>query len=589
MARFRAAGAGIATVSLVVASVLAGSAIALAGPANDDFGNAAEVTGSNWSTTVSTVGASTEASEPTGTGDAATVRTSSVWLSWTAPATSTVTVSASSDDVATVGLAVFQGESVGSLKQKAFSTDGVLSDVSVKKDQTYQIQVSGIADLGADSSGSISVGLATAPAPAVREEPPARDTSSGPGGTKVVRTPGAIPNLDPAAPPSNDNYSSAKHVVGASWYSAADNTSATTQSGENIGLDFEITGYSVYHTLWFKWTAPASGSVTVSTDGSSVDDTAIAIFTGSSLSHSSRKAWNDQQSGLSGSNLSQINSFKVSKGTTYYIQAGSSGTSLSDANSDLGLIIVNLVGHYSAPMYDNLASALVKTGTSWSATMSDVGATIESESGTDFEPTANPDAPSFPRLGSNWIKWKPSATGTITVNTNNSSDKDTYLAIFDQDKYGDMSELDFDDESGVDSWSQLTGVNVYTQHTYFIQVGLVHATPFNPFDVFGDGFYDTGSVKVNFAATYVGPTVTSVSPSSGRLSGGKTVKIYGARLNGAFGVKFGDNNAAIVDATHSSYVVVTTPAGDAKKKYKVTVTTSSGTSLIVTASHYTYT
>jgi IPT/TIG domain len=585
MTRFRAANTAIATLTLVIASVIYGGATAVAAPANDDFSDASAVAGSDWTTTVSTIGASTEASEPTATGDASTIRTSSVWLSWTAPASSRITLSASSDDVPSVGLGIYQGKSVATVKEKAFSTDGLLSNVLVTKDQTYLIQVSGVAGLGTETSGSISVGLASILPPAGRDASTARDTSTPSSGSKVSPAPVVAPHLDPSTAPVNDNFSAAIRVDGPSWYAITNNTSASTQSGENTSLGTDVTGYSLFRTVWYKWKAPANGSVTVSTEGSAGFDTGLAILTGSSVSHTSQKAWNDQQSGLSSGGLSQINSFKVVKGTTYYFQAGSAAQTLGAATS--GTLQVNLIGHYVQPSYDNLSSALVKSGTSWSTSLSDVGATIESESGTYFEPSDDPDFASYSRLGSNWIKWTPTSTGTVDVNTNGSGDLDTYIAVFEQDKFGNLNQVGFDDEGGIDSWSAITGVTVLAQSTYFIQVGIVSLHIFNPLNSFGDDFYDTGSVRVNFSATYTGPTVTSVSPSSGRLSGGKTVKIYGARLAGALSARFGPNTVGI-DSVHSTYVVVTTPAGLAKKKYLVTVTTPAGTSLIVSGSHYTY-
>jgi hypothetical protein len=88
--------------------------------------------------------------------------------------------------------------------------------------------------------------------------------------------------------------------------------------------------------------------------------------------------------------------------------------------------------------------------------------------------------------------------------------------------------------------------------------------------------------------TYQGPSVVSVSPSSGPAAGGTKVTIGGTDLKGATSVSFGSTNASsfTVNGAGTS-IKVTAPAGTAGT-VDVTVTTPGGTSPVVSADHFTY-
>jgi hypothetical protein len=87
--------------------------------------------------------------------------------------------------------------------------------------------------------------------------------------------------------------------------------------------------------------------------------------------------------------------------------------------------------------------------------------------------------------------------------------------------------------------------------------------------------------------TYIpAPAVTSVSPSVGRISGGASVTIGGANLNGATAVSFG-GVAATINTDSASSITATTPA-HGSGTVDVTVTTSGGTSATSAADHFTY-
>src|SRR5262245_57475054 len=80
-----------------------------------------------------------------------------------------------------------------------------------------------------------------------------------------------------AVAPSNDNISNAIPLICTNIMVTGSHIGATKEVGEtNHGED--PGGASV----WWKWAAPAAGSVTIQTSGSSFD-TLLAAYTGSSI------------------------------------------------------------------------------------------------------------------------------------------------------------------------------------------------------------------------------------------------------------------------------------------------------------------
>ncbi|HYG25023.1 MAG TPA: Calx-beta domain-containing protein [Verrucomicrobiae bacterium] len=89
------------------------------------------------------------------------------------------------------------------------------------------------------------------------------------------------------AQPLNDNFSSAEEVFG-DWGSIAfDTTNATSEVGEPSHA-----GHPAQASIWFKWTAPRDGEVTLDTLGSTFD-TVVAVYSGTELSTLAQTAAND--------------------------------------------------------------------------------------------------------------------------------------------------------------------------------------------------------------------------------------------------------------------------------------------------------
>ncbi|MGI8762033.1 MAG: IPT/TIG domain-containing protein [Jatrophihabitantaceae bacterium] len=83
------------------------------------------------------------------------------------------------------------------------------------------------------------------------------------------------------------------------------------------------------------------------------------------------------------------------------------------------------------------------------------------------------------------------------------------------------------------------------------------------------------------------PSITSVSPNSGPVSGGQAVTIMGTNFAGTTAVKFSATPGTSVVVVSATKITVTTPARPAGL-VNVRVITPSGTSPVVTADHYTF-
>ncbi len=71
-------------------------------------------------------------------------------------------------------------------------------------------------------------------------------------------------------------------------------------------------------TLWWTWTAPISGTVTIDTFGSSFD-TSLGVYTGDNVRNLRQVAYNNNAAGEN--NVSQV-TFSVQEGVEYQIQVG---------------------------------------------------------------------------------------------------------------------------------------------------------------------------------------------------------------------------------------------------------------------------
>lgn len=84
-----------------------------------------------------------------------------------------------------------------------------------------------------------------------------------------------------SAPPPNDNFANRTVLTGTNVAFSGNNSLATWESGEPYHYSY----YNNYDkSVWFAWTAPNSGSYSISVSSSSFYNPVLAIYTGSQLS-----------------------------------------------------------------------------------------------------------------------------------------------------------------------------------------------------------------------------------------------------------------------------------------------------------------
>jgi hypothetical protein len=213
-----------------------------AGALFDNFADAKPVNANSWSDSRSNATYSAESGEPSHAGVGAASK--SVWYLWTPQVTGTATVTTSGSALDT-RLGVYLGTRLSSLRQVT-SNDNDAGRTSskvtfgVRAGENYAIALDG--KNGASGNFTISgiIGSATVPV-----------------------TP----------PPANDAFAGPIAISGAPLSIRASNVNATRQTGEPAGTT----------SVWYEWTAPKTGPVTVTTDGS-LFDTTLGAYSGSSVS-----------------------------------------------------------------------------------------------------------------------------------------------------------------------------------------------------------------------------------------------------------------------------------------------------------------
>jgi hypothetical protein len=336
-------------------------------PANDNFASRITLSGATVSTTGRNTDATPQGSEPSHAGYAAT---RSVWWTWTAPSSGTVTLDTVGSDFDTL-LAVYTGSALGSLAGVASDDQGGGGNTSLLtfaavSGTTYQIAVDGYSG----AAGNIVLNLQLA---------------------------GAV-NV-----PVNDPFAGRITLAGTSVATTGTNVNATAESGEPLHA-----GVGATRSVWWTWTAPGSGVVQLHTEGSGFD-TLLAVYTGTAVGGLSLVTANDDHTNL----LTSLVSFTASSGTVYQIAVdGFDGAS--------GTVALNLQLQTAAPANDSFASATVLTGTNLLAGGANVNATPQA---------SEPDHNGYTPAKSVWWRWTAPRAGRVSLTTANSS-FDTVLAVY---------------------------------------------------------------------------------------------------------------------------------------------------------------
>lgn len=215
-----------------------------------------------------------------------------------------------------------------------------------------------------------------------------------------------------AAPPVNDHKANATVVAGANVVVNADCAEATIESG-----DF------AQKTMWWQWTAPASGRVTVDTVGSAAPYLAVQVW----LKETSgavigRVAYNAGEQ-YTPSNRPSV-SFSVVQGTTYLIGTGTVNTSTTTGlRLEIILNTNSVVGGmpFTQPVTmanDAFSQRLTLTGSTTASMVHNYSATVEAG-----EPTAS-------GIRTFWWSYTPAANGRLSLSTVNSDAISKNLGIY---------------------------------------------------------------------------------------------------------------------------------------------------------------
>lgn len=165
-------------------------------------------------------------------------------------------------------------------------------------------------------AGQSSVTLQLSPVDDTRVEGPesAVLTLSGSTGYAIVAGQGTstIQISDNDVATSNDMFANRFLIGGSSVRVSGTNVGATRESGEPSNA-----GIPGGRSIWWSWTAPASGRTVMTTAGSSFDTT-LGVYTGNSVNWLQPVASNDDQDYWSGIYTSQV-AFQATAGRTYQI------------------------------------------------------------------------------------------------------------------------------------------------------------------------------------------------------------------------------------------------------------------------------
>jgi hypothetical protein len=346
---------------------------------NDMFGDRTVVQSSTTLLAASDLGATKEVGEPNHAGNPGGA---SVWWTWTARTTGTASIDTMGSSFDTL-LGVYTGTSVDNLTLIAANDDsngGLTSaaTLAVVAGTTYQIAVDGY---GA-ASGNIRLSIT----------PPT---------------------------PVNDLFAERVTVPGGSAVVSGSNVGATKESGEpNHG------GNTGGTSVWWSWTAPASGATSITTVGSSFD-ALLGVYTGPSVSSLTLVAGNGDRGG----DLTSAVTITAIAGTTYQIAVDGDG----GASGNIRLSITP-----PTPANDLFADRITVPGNSTVMTGSNVGATEES---------GEPNHGGNTGGKSVWWSWTAPTSGIMQLTTDGSS-FDTLLAVYTGSSVSSLTLIGGDDDSG---------------------------------------------------------------------------------------------------------------------------------------------
>jgi hypothetical protein len=337
----------------VISALMLLAAVARAAPVNDNLADRIVLLGTNASVSSSNVGATKETGE---TNHAAafgqTAAGMSVWYSWTPDVGGYValTLTGNFNKV----FAVYTGSSVDSLSRAGggFNNSPYIANGSFVSaaGTEYLIAVDGYSY----GSGAFTLSLAETP------------------------------------PPPNDNFADRIPIIGTNTTLTGSNVSASKEPGEP-----NHAGVAGGQSVWWTWTAPASGWTTFKSSGNF--SMLLGVYTGDSVATLTPVA-SGKGTSYSAPAIAGLN---ATAGTVYQIAVD--GATLADYSSSFSLQVVLL----APPANDNFANSAVLTGSNVDLyNMSNLSATKE---------PGEPNHAGNPGGHSVWWVWTAPVSGRYTL------------------------------------------------------------------------------------------------------------------------------------------------------------------------------
>jgi hypothetical protein len=155
-----------------------------------------------------------------------------------------------------------------------------------------------------------------------------------------------------ATPPTNDSFAVATPL--ALTTGRAQVTGSTVLATRETGEPLHATSTGA-HSIWWRWTAPASGGVSATTLGSNFD-TVLGVYTGTSVSALTRIADNDdeetiEQNPNDNRKRTSLVAFNAVAGTTYYFAVDGWGDTDGLAEGYTGTVTLAVTFTPTAPIF----------------------------------------------------------------------------------------------------------------------------------------------------------------------------------------------------------------------------------------------
>lgn len=383
-------------------------------PANDDFYKSLHVgNGTNIQLSAVNALATKQAGEPDHAGNSGG---KSLWWTWKAPASGLAIISTDGSDFDTL-LAIYMGSVISNLALVASNDDFNQNNQPrtsrvyfyANSNTTYNIAVDGYSG----DSGSINL---------------------------------TINLIQGFNPPPNDNFLNCITLNGQN----------VLIRGTNVGATFEVNepahaGRQPKASVWYSWTSPFTGQVSIDTFGSDFD-TILAVYYGNSLGELSAVASSDD---VSSSEYTSKVVFNVTNGFNYKIV-------VDGYNGECGafyLSINKLQGGSGTPndMFQN--AILISQGTT-QVVGSNQDATKE---------VGEPNHAGNSGGSSVWWKWV-APSNTIVVLSTDGSDFDTLLAVYTGTSVQDLTLISENDDGGVEGYTSQVVFSAISNQVYYIAV-----------------------------------------------------------------------------------------------------------------------